>query len=302
MTGRPSRSLLLSHRLRGFDRHENTLAGLTAALAAGVLHVEFDARDTRDGVLVAVHDPVFKADDGSWQRVRDWEFEALRGQGTMRHICRVVDLVGAFAAAAGPEARLHVDIKVDGRVRELKHILETAGALERTILVSWLASALIEFHALSPTTRLCFSHVSFARAPWLYSVAKALLRPGLLGLVPLTGLASDRSRRLGGLSLHFHDDGAAAADLPAADQAGRTQAHLVPGFLTGDVLDLLRNTRGLVCVPLWCVSRRFVERYHRLGVGVAVFSVRSRAALDKLLTESGPDIIYVDDASLIVGA
>jgi glycerophosphoryl diester phosphodiesterase len=296
--------MLLSHRLRGFDQRESTLAGLAAALAAGALHVEFDVRETRDRVLIAFHDPFFRADDGSWQRVEDWESVALREQSTMRHVARVADLVQAFAAAAGPDARLHIDVKVAGRERELKGLLESAGVLDRTILVSWLATVLADFHALSPATRLCFSHVSFERAPWLYSVAKAVLRPTLLRLAAaaLAGLAPGRSRTLRSLSCHFHDDGAAEVGATAADRDSSIYVHLVPRILSGRALGLLQETRGLVCLPRWCASRRLVERYHRLGVEVAVFSVASRAALANVLTVAAPDIIYVDDASLIVTA
>jgi hypothetical protein len=64
------------------------------------------------------------------------------------------------------------------------------------------------------------------------------------------------------------------------------------------MLRLLQATRGFAAVPVWCVDRALVERYHALGVGVATFSVRHAATLERMLT-SGADIVYVDSAELL---
>src|SRR6187402_2627002 len=92
---------LLSHRLRGFDDRESTCSGLERALAAGVRHVEFDVRVTRDGQLVACHDSFFKADDGSWQYVDAWDLAALRAQRAMRGLATVDEMCACFAARRG---------------------------------------------------------------------------------------------------------------------------------------------------------------------------------------------------------
>ena len=52
------RPLVVAHRgMHDAQRAENSLGAIRAALAAGVTHIEVDVRDTRDGVLMLLHDP-----------------------------------------------------------------------------------------------------------------------------------------------------------------------------------------------------------------------------------------------------
>lgn len=290
---------VLSHRLRGFAPIESTLDGMTAALAAGVRHVEFDARVTRDGALIAYHDPIFQADDGSWQQVEAWGREALVGQRRMRHVPTVAEMVARFAVGRTPRSRLHVDMKVAGQEDALLAILQSAGVREQTVLVSWTANVLQEFHARAPAVPLCFSHITFARTPRLYGVAKRLGYPPLRrGAVrALGGLAPRLAAQLATARLHFHDDGDPLIDPAIEDRAGFDHAHVVLDLLAGRMLRLLQATRGFAAVPGWCLHRALVERYHDLGVQVAVFAAKDAAALERMLS-AGADIVYVDDAGL----
>src|SRR5579864_4824918 len=105
---------LLSHRLRGFDRWDSTRLGLEHGLVAGVQHVEFDVRISRDGSLVVHHDPFFKADDGTWCLIRDWDLAALRAQQALGRLATLEEMCACFAAFRSPHALMHVDVKIGG--------------------------------------------------------------------------------------------------------------------------------------------------------------------------------------------
>jgi glycerophosphoryl diester phosphodiesterase len=95
--------VLCGHRGSGrgvVDGHvENTLESHRAAIAAGVRWVEVDARLTKDGVLVARHDPV--AGNGRF-------IAALTGaEADEQGLMRVVDLLDDLPASVG----INVEIK-----------------------------------------------------------------------------------------------------------------------------------------------------------------------------------------------
>src|ERR1043166_3611821 len=90
-------SRLLTHRERGFDQFDNTVRGLSAALAMGVPHVEFDVRKTKDNVLIAYHDPFFVTGSGTFAYVEAWDFADLRAQPAMSHVTTLDEMLRGFA-------------------------------------------------------------------------------------------------------------------------------------------------------------------------------------------------------------
>jgi glycerophosphoryl diester phosphodiesterase len=292
---------LLSHRMRGFDDRESTARGLERALTVGVRNCEFDVRFTRDGHAVAWHDPLFRADDGTWQYIADWDLHALRGQKAMSELATLEEMCRCFRKFRGPEALLHVDVKTEGGELAIRNTLAETGALPDVVLVSWLPGALVRFHALSPQTPLCFSHLPLTRG--LYRMASAL--------APL----ADRSpevlrrtlRRFGPpalkeaalVSLHFHDDGDPANGNARDDGAHHNVCHIIPGVVQGRFLALLRETRGMVCVPVRLATAALRQSYQSMGVELAVYAVADRASLDHVMAAVDPDIVYVDSAEVL---
>jgi glycerophosphoryl diester phosphodiesterase len=294
---------LLSHRLRGFDGQESTRLGLERALLAGVRNVEFDVGVSRDGCPVAYHDPFFRADDGTWRYVDDWDLAALRKQRALRQLATLEEMCACFARLRVPHALLHVDLKAAGHEAAVHHTIKEFGLLPHTVLVSWLPDVLVRFHALSPQTRLCFSHLSMARAPWLYPVAKAL-SPVILHAAPavswgLRGIAPRLSNEILSVRLHFDDDGDPAAEPSGADETRLIPGRVVPGLVGGATLDLLRKTAGMVCVPRPMATPALVREYRSHDVQVAVYSVNNMRSLMRIVADIDPDIVYVNNADVI---
>lgn len=306
------RAKLLSHRLRGFDSMDGTRRGLAAALAVGVRHVEFDVRFTRDDHAVIHHDSFFTTDHGARRNIEDWSLSELRQQASLENLATLDDMCAGMAEHRQRDVLMHVDVKVAGREKAIYQTIAKHGLLQQTVLVSWLPDALVQFNAISPGTRLCLSHLTFARAPWLFPAIKAFYPLGASLAMPLInalgrhdfGINPDRAQELLTARPYFDADGDVVADNAGIvaererEQTRLVQGHIVPRLVAGKMLDLLRRTRGLVCVPVALATKSLKHDYNALGVQLAVYSVKSKAELDEVMGRVDPDIVYVDNADL----
>ncbi len=292
---------LLSHRLRGFDEWDSTQLGLQRALRAGVRNAEFDVRFTRDGQAVAYHNPLFRANDGAWHFVEEWELAALRTQAAFPHLATLEEMCACFAEYRSADAVLHVDIKVGGQEAVIHDTIAQFGLLPHVVIVSWLPGALVRFHALSPETRLCFSYLPLA--PGFYGVAKAVCE--MVDHVPRVVSRAMREfgppflKEASTVSFCFHDQGDPASGETGDDGAHHNLCHVVPGLVRGEMLELLRSTRGMVCVPVRLAPRSLVAGYRAQNVEVAVYAVDDMLWLERVMAAVDPDIVYVDSADVL---
>lgn len=100
----PTRPLIISHRGLTPGARENTLEGITRALASGADAVEVDVRITADGIPILHHDPEL---DGL--PVHQTAHGALRDRARVHgyELLRVRDLLDR----TGPDARVNLEIK-----------------------------------------------------------------------------------------------------------------------------------------------------------------------------------------------
>lgn len=286
--------------MRGFDVAESTARGLACALDEGVRHVEFDLRVTRDGQLVAFHDPSVKLDDGTWRYVDELSLTEMRQQSRCSNLATLDDMCRVFAENADKGSLLHIDVKIAGFETEIHEVLSSRGLLSRVVLVSWIPGVLIDFHDLEPSVPLCFSHLTLARASWTLAAVKAL--GGKTTISCLAKLLSiplpDLSRELSSVRLHLAVGGNPIHDLPGSERPHHNHGVIVPDMLSGEMLDLLVATSGYVCVPAAMATRDLGQRYRQKGIMLAVFSVKTRRQTLNLLRRVDPDIIYVDEPSV----
>ncbi|MCP4381553.1 MAG: glycerophosphodiester phosphodiesterase [Hyphomicrobiales bacterium] len=299
MTSEPVAQRLLSHRLHGFDRFDNTAAGVAAALAIGVPHIELDLRVTSDGVLIASHDPYFLTDAGALDYYDAWIFDDLRKQHALTHLATFDKLLGVFAQAAKARTRLYVDVKIPGAEERVVAALAAAGIPERCVIISWLPDVIERFHRLFPALSLGFCHLSLARAPRLFGLAQAMLRPRLFRFSAraLPGLPPPLATEVARVRLHFHADGDPCGQLPIAGDTDRMryfEGHVVPDRLSGRMRTILETNGGLVCLPRHCLTRGLVKEYQDSNVRVAAYSVKSSAVLTRTINRYEPDLVCAD--------
>lgn len=255
-------SHLISHRFRGFAPHENTIAGLLAALDFGVAQVEFDIRVTKCGTPLIYHD----------EAARD-------GHGKLRHICDIMaserQALGGvfahmptakalFAAAAQHEnrARLLIDMKDAGFEDMLVALAEANRLTDRILWVSWLPETLYAVRDLLPDAKLCLSHWCAKPGPLVRKVHTVFEAPD--------GQISRPARR----SVH-----------------GERSGWYVAQPLKGEMRELV----SAVCVPRKMVTRALVENYQADGIEVSAFSYVTRKSVEAAEAELRLDAFFIDD-------
>jgi glycerophosphoryl diester phosphodiesterase len=145
--------LAFAHRGGSAGGLENTMAAFAQAVDMGYRHVETDVHVTRDGRLVAFHDPTL-------DRVTDlvgaigeltWAQVAAAEVGSGGSVPLLTDLLDAW-----PELCLNVDVKADNAVDPLVDAIRRTGSLDRLCIGSFSGRRLLRVRAaLGP--RLCTS-------------------------------------------------------------------------------------------------------------------------------------------------
>lgn len=212
----------IAHRGGAEEAPENTLEAFGAAVALGYRYLETDAHVTRDGVVVAFHDPrldnntdrtgaiaalsiaeIAAADAGyvfSPDAGRSYPF---RGRGV--RIPRLEELLLRW-----PEARVNIDPKADACVEPLVALIDRLGAWDRVGIGSFSDRRLRRIRALS-RGRACTSMgpraVAAARVAALCGLmpregADCIQVPLRIGRIPIVTAGFVRAAHRAGLPIH----------------------------------------------------------------------------------------------------
>jgi len=233
-------SNLISHRFRGFSLHENTIAGLKAALDFGVLNLEFDIRVAKCGTPMIYHDEYALDKTGTAHRLSDVmasDFTALGGLFT--HMPTAEALFAAMGQHPNKDARFLIDIKDAGFETEIHALVMLNRLAARVIYVSWVPEALYAMHDIAPDADYCLSHwcqSPDAKTRQVHKVFKAKM-----------GHVKRPRRKM----VH-----------------GERSGWFVDGPLRGELRDIVSS----VCVPQAMVSSALVDDYQKDGIEVSTFS------------------------------
>ena len=163
---------------------ENTLAALEAAVEAGADAAEFDVQMTRDGVLVASHDPVVETDDGPLDiRGSTWEMVS-RARVSGEPIPRVEELLEAAEKRGIP---LLLEVKEPGDAPHLARLLAGRGAERRAAVISFYEEAVRSAKSVS---RLIPGGLVYFKPPGMITQCKRL---GCEIVLPRYPLATPRA-------------------------------------------------------------------------------------------------------------
>ena len=195
--------IAFAHRGGASDNPENTIPAFQYAVDLGYAYLETDVHATRDGVLVAFHDPDLSRTcdhDGSINEL-PWSEVSLARVDGREPIPLFEDLIDQF-----PDARFNIDCKADGALEPLIASLRRLDCLDRVCLGSFSDSRLRRLRAefgdalcssFGPRQIAAFKFVG--RVPWGGQVAQVPVKQG-----PLT-IVNERSVRKAhrlGLQLH----------------------------------------------------------------------------------------------------
>lgn len=121
-------------RLAANEGYENTLAAFGRAVALGYRYLETDVHATRDGQVVAFHDPVLDRVTDAVGRIADLPWERVRQArvGGSEPVPLLADLLDAF-----PTTRVNIDVKADAALLPTLEVLRDRDALERVCIGSF---------------------------------------------------------------------------------------------------------------------------------------------------------------------
>jgi len=167
----------VAHRGLAIAAPENTLGAFAAALECGATHLETDARTSRDGVAMLVHDSDLVRLAGRHFRVGDLTAAQLcaldLGDGH-----RIITL--AEALRVFPDSRFNIDIKDAAAVVAVVAAVTEARAMTRVLIASFSETRRRHAVALLPGVATSASACRFAIAlvlaklGWLWALRRVL--------------------------------------------------------------------------------------------------------------------------------
>ena len=256
-----TRSQLVSHRFRGFSPHENTIAGLNAALDFGVEQVEFDIRVSKCGTPLIYHDEAAKAKNGKNNRICDIMARDKQSLGGAFEYMPTAEALFEAAAKHPNKAKLLIDMKDAGFEDMLVALAKANTITDRIGWVSWLPETLYAIRDLLPDADLTLSH--WCKDPNANVRALHQVFEARNGNIP-----RPRRRQI----------------------IGERSGWFVDGPLQGEMRNLVQN----VCVPATMVTRELVENYQDDGMKVSAFSYVTREGLDAAELGLGLDDYFID--------
>lgn len=237
-------SRLISHRFRGFAAEENTIAGLMSAMTRGVQHLEFDIRVARCGTPLIYHDEYALDGDRNVRKICDVMAKDLKTiGGRFATMPKAEDLFLAAGLHDNKTPHLLVDIKDAGFESEIHALVMMAGLGTRVTYVSWVPEALYQIHDIAPEVPICLSH-------WCQNPTKTIRKTH---------------------TVHEAKDANILRRSPAIIH-GERSGYFVDGRLRGELFDIIKATKGSVCVPQDMVTAELVAAYQAEGIEVSAFS------------------------------
>lgn len=275
---------IVSHRLRGFDLYENSLAGVRNALSAGVSEIEFDIRFTADEVPVVWHNISVECGTQSpviIARKSLYELKKILSSSLPGFtFCTFEELLET--AASFPGVRLWIDIKEYGKEQELLSLIAQYNLLSRVVIVSWLPEVLRSFYALNPELPLCFSHLPGGKVKALG--IRLLYQSGVASIAGINNTANTNTEfRIN----DYNKDG-------ITQIRGIDYEHFLTAPVQGPLLSALRNSNGYVCIRRDLITGNHIEYYTKNGVKVVLYSVKSSEELAEDYNKFSPAGVLSD--------
>jgi len=169
--------LAIAHRGGAGLGPENTLDLFARSTALGFRYLETDVRVTRDGLAVAFHDESLLRVTGRDARVRDTDWDVVRGLrvlGTGSRVERIEDVLACF-----PDALFSVDVKEPSVVVPLSAAIRRTASAHRVCVAGgwdrWLAAV------RELTSRELRTALGWRALATLTACARAGVRPPRLG-------------------------------------------------------------------------------------------------------------------------
>lgn len=295
-------TILISHRLRGFDEHDATRIGLINALTSGIKYIEIDLRITKDKQIVINHDPHLKEHFDSSQFISELTLDKIKkikykNSNSTESILTLQELLDLFNQHKKNDSFLFLDIKEYGLEEKIISEIINRNLLNNIIIISWLPEVIYKIHSINPDIKLCFSFI-----PVLNQLKYFLLKFSF-DKIHFNKFISLLSKLFSiKITSYFEYTNFIFNDYirneldkyKLEDYAGKDYEHIISKWLNKNFASILQKSKGMICVPYKLIDKIFVDKYHKLGIKVIVFSINEEKILNKYFDNVKPDFILTD--------
>ncbi len=155
-------ALVAAHRGASAEAPENTLAAVEQAIANRADYAEIDVQETKDGVVILLHDSNLKRTTGVDAEVSDWNYKKIRQLDagswfSEEYKGEVIPTLAETLEAAKGKIKLNIEIKLNGTERNLVQsvvrLIEIYDMTDDCVITSFQASALKEVKRLNADIR-----------------------------------------------------------------------------------------------------------------------------------------------------
>ncbi len=300
--------ILISHRLRSFDIHDATKNGLLNALSLGITHIEIDLRITKDKQIVVNHDPHLQKHFNSSEFISNLNLDEIKKinykySDSTESILTLQELLDLFLEHKKDNSHLFCDIKEFGLEDKIISEIKKRNLLNNITIISWLPEVLFKVHSIEPTVKLCFSFIPELNQFKFFLCKLSLDKIHLNKFISLISkLIPIENIELFQYTYFIFDNYNRnyLENYKLNDYLGKDYEHIISKELSGDLLNILRKSKGMICIPYKLINNKFIDEYHKLGIKVMVFSINDEDVLNKYLTAVKPDFILTDRKELSV--
>lgn len=286
MSENQKKTIIVSHRLRGFDIHDASRNGLQNALSNNITHFEVDCRITNDGEVVIHHDARLGNDFPLQPYIADKTLKELKQIHYRNSNDSILMLDELFETIAPfKEVILYLDIKESGKEEKIMERAAKFNLLENMVIVSWLPEVLFCVNTILPSMQLCFSFY-----PVCNSFASQI---NFINAKLKSSLSIDKKFRNTFLFNNYNNDNG------VTNKYGFDFEHFVSLPFTRKLLDVLQSVNGIVCVNYKLPSQHFIEQLQKQNLQICLYSINTEKDLRRYHAKFHPDIVLTDNASLV---
>jgi glycerophosphoryl diester phosphodiesterase len=274
---------VLSHRLRGYDVLEHTRQAMLSACKDSVKYLELDLRANRDGDLYINHDPSIQLAG------KKTKFKTLKSSicnrlelGNNRRLLRFEEVLQIFENRIKRSQILCLDIKDGGYEADILSMVRQYCLEQNVYYISWYPQVLIKLRDIGADSPLFLSHCNLTKFGFLGKAILFLMGKRVFRFFNFILISPEK----------YYD-----------------QIEFIQGYqhcylcneLPGSLCDVLRDSQGGVSVHTSQINSRFIRYCQKENLKIWTFSVKSFKQFKKYAKMEEVDVVFCDDAPLILG-
>ncbi|MES9902140.1 MAG: glycerophosphodiester phosphodiesterase family protein [Sedimenticola sp.] len=268
--------------MRGYAEIEHSPSAFKQVNKFEVKYFEVDTRVTSDGEIFVYHDSDFKSTDGikTFNKMNGNQVKALahsNGEG----IATLLQALTDFKAYSKGEQIFCIDIKDFGFEEVHLKVVRDVGVEDQVVFVSWIPQTLIRLSELGAQTPLILSHWNLKSFKWIGSLISRALKNKTIKVGPFVLIGNNvADHELGVLSHGF-------------------QHALVTTDIPNHLLEILKQSRGGICVHTSVVQKRLRNYCSKNSLSLWVFSVTAVDEYTRYAKLPDVDVVFCDDAPTV---